>query len=301
MTGSIIKGDPKFKGSMTALITPFKDGQFDEKSFKEIVENQIKNGTDGLIPVGTTGESPTLTHQEHDKVVEICIDINSGRVPVIAGAGSNSTDEAKNLASHAAKSGADAVLVVAPYYNKPTQSGLYSHFMSVADAAKIPLIVYDIPGRSIVSVSDETFVRLCEDHELILGIKDATADIARPPRLRNLIGSGFSQLSGEDATALPYLAAGGHGCISVTSNIAPKELAQMHDFWNSGDFSSAFEIHSKLINLHDALFCESSPGPVKYAAELINLCSSETRMPIVEIAERSKKQVREALTLLGLI
>ena len=301
MSGSIIKGEPKFKGSMTALITPFKDGQFDEKAFKIIVENQIQNGTDGLIPVGTTGESPTLSHQEHEKVVEICIDINSGRVPVIAGAGSNSTSEAKNLASHAAKAGADAVLVVAPYYNKPTQSGLYSHFMSVADAAKIPLIVYDIPGRSIVSVSDETFVRLCEDHDLILGIKDATADIARPPRLRNLIGSGFSQLSGEDATALPYLAAGGHGCISVTSNIASKELAQMHDFWNAGDFSNAFEIHCKMINVHDALFCESSPGPVKYAAELMGLCNSETRMPIVEIAEDSKRKVTKSLKSLGLI
>ena len=204
MLGSLRKDKPQFIGSMTALITPFEDGSLDLNSFKKIVNHQIENGTDGLIPVGTTGESPTLSHDEHQKVVEICIQESSGRVPIIAGAGSNSTKEASKLASHAGKAGADAVLVVTPYYNKPTQSGLYSHFMSVADAAKIPLIVYDIPGRSIVPVHDSTLVKLCENHELISGIKDATADISRPPRLLRLIGSGFSQLSGEDATALPY-------------------------------------------------------------------------------------------------
>ena len=202
---------------MTALITPFENGELDIKSFKKIVNFQIDNGTDGLIPVGTTGESPTLTHYEHEKIVEECIKVADNRIPIIAGAGSNSTQEACKLAKHAAKAGAQAILVVTPYYNKPTQDGLYSHFMTVADAAKIPLIVYDIPGRSIIPVHDETLIKLCENNELIDGIKDATADISRPPRLLRLIGSGFSQLSGEDATALPYLAAGGHGCISVSS------------------------------------------------------------------------------------
>jgi 4-hydroxy-tetrahydrodipicolinate synthase len=280
---------------MTALITPFENGILDIDSFKKIVNHQIDNGTDGLIPVGTTGESPTLSHDEHKKVVEVCIQESSGRVPIIAGAGSNSTKEASKLASHAGQAGADAVLVVTPYYNKPTQSGLYSHFMSVADAAKIPLIVYDIPGRSIVPVHDSTLVKLCENHELIFGIKDATADISRPPRLLRLIGSGFSQLSGEDATALPYLAAGGHGCISVSSNIAPKLLAEMHDAWNNSNYNKAFENHLKLINLHDAMFCESSPGPVKFAAEKLGLCKSEARLPIVEIEEISRARVLTAL------
>ena len=295
MLGSLRKEKPQFIGSMTALITPFENGSLDVNSFKKIVNHQIENGTDGLIPVGTTGESPTLSHDEHQKVVEVCIQESSGRVPIIAGAGSNSTKEASKLASHAGKAGADAVLVVTPYYNKPTQSGLYSHFMSVADAAKIPLIVYDIPGRSIVPVHDSTLVKLCENHELISGIKDATADISRPPRLLRLIGSGFSQLSGEDATALPYLAAGGHGCISVSSNIAPKLLAEMHDAWNNSNYSKAFENHLKLINLHDAMFCESSPGPVKFAAERLGLCKSEARLPIVEIEDTSKSRVITAL------
>ena len=301
MSGSILSGKPKFKGSMTALITPFKNGKFDEEAFKQLIDNQINEGTDGLIPVGTTGESPTLSHEEHEKVVEICVNQTSKRVPVIAGSGSNSTEEASKLASHAAKAGADAVLVVSPYYNKPTQNGLYYHFMKVADSAKIPLIVYDIPGRSIVKVSDETLVKLSENHEMIVGIKDATADLSRPPRLINLIGSGYSQLSGEDATALPYLASGGHGCISVTSNIAPGILAKMHDAWNSHDFKSAFDIHLKMIDLHDALFCESSPGPVKYAAKILNICESSTRLPLCEISNESKLKVENALKKLSLI
>ena len=301
MSGSILSGKPKFKGSMTALITPFKNGKLDEEAFNKLIDNQINEGTDGLIPVGTTGESPTLSHEEHEKVVEICVNQTSGRVPVIAGSGSNSTEEASKLAYHAAKAGADAVLVVSPYYNKPTQSGLYYHFMKVADAAKIPLIVYDIPGRSIVKVSDETLVKLSENHEMIIGIKDATADLSRPPRLINLIGSGYSQLSGEDATALPYLASGGNGCISVTSNIVPGILSKMHDAWNSNDFKSAFDIHLKMIDLHDALFCESSPGPVKYAAKILNICESSTRLPLCEISDESKLKVENALKKLSLI
>ena len=295
LLGSLRKEKPKFTGSMTALITPFDNGELDLNSFRNIVKHQIDNGTDGLIPVGTTGESPTLSHYEHEKIVEVCIEESSGKVSVIAGAGSNSTSEACALASHAGKAGADAVLVVTPYYNKPTQSGLYSHFMAVADAAKVPVIVYDIPGRSIIPVHDSTLVKLCENHELISGIKDATADISRPPRLLRLIGDGFSQLSGEDATALPYLAAGGHGCISVSSNIAPKLLSQMHNAWENKELQKSFEIHLKMINLHDAMFCESSPGPVKFAAEKLGLCKSEARLPIVEIEDTSKEQVINAL------
>ena len=295
MNGSLRQGNPKFVGSMTALITPFENGELDIKSFKKIINYQIENGIDGLIPVGTTGESPTLSHYEHEKIVEECIQEANNRVSIIAGAGSNSTKESCELAMHAAKAGAHAVLVVTPYYNKPTQDGLYSHFMAVADAAKIPLIVYDIPGRSIIPVHDETLVKLCEKNELIEGIKDATADISRPPRLIRKIGSGFSQLSGEDATALPYLAAGGHGCISVSSNIVPKLLSEMHNSWKNGDLKNAFNIHLKLINFHDAMFCESSPGPVKFAAEKIGLCNSEARLPIVKIAESSTKKVLYAL------
>ena len=291
MNGSLRQGSPKFNGSMTALITPFENGELDIKSFEKIVNFQIDNGTNGLIPVGTTGESPTLSHYEHEKIVEECIKVADNRVPIIAGAGSNSTQEACKLAKHAAKAGAQAVLVVTPYYNKPTQDGLYSHFMAVADSAKIPIIVYDIPGRSIIPVHDKTLVKLCENNELIAGIKDATADISRPPRLLRLIGSGFSQLSGEDATALPYLAAGGHGCISVSSNIVPHLLSEMHNAWKNGDMNGAFKIHLKLINFHDAMFCESSPGPVKFAAEKIGLCKSEARLPIVKIAESSAQQV----------
>jgi len=271
LNGSLRQGSPQFNGSMTALITPFENGELDIKSFEKIVNFQIDNGTNGLIPVGTTGESPTLSHYEHEKIVEECIKVADKRVPIIAGAGSNSTQEACKLAKHAAKAGAQAVLVVTPYYNKPTQDGLYSHFMAVADSAKIPIIVYDIPGRSIIPVHDKTLVKLCENNELIAGIKDATADISRPPRLIRLIGSGFSQLSGEDATALPYLAAGGHGCISVSSNIVPHLLSEMHNAWKNGDMNGAFQIHLKLINFHDAMFCESSPGPVKFAAEKIGL------------------------------
>ena len=295
MNGSLRQGNPKFNGSMTALITPFENGELDIKSFEKIVNFQIDNGTNGLIPVGTTGESPTLSHYEHEKIVEECIKVADNRVPIIAGAGSNSTQEACKLAKHAAKAGAQAVLVVTPYYNKPTQDGLYSHFMAVADSAKIPIIVYDIPGRSIIPVHDKTLVKLCENNELIAGIKDATADISRPPRLLRLIGSGFSQLSGEDATALPYLAAGGHGCISVSSNIVPHLLSEMHNAWKNGDMNGAFKIHLKLINFHDAMFCESSPGPVKFAAEKIGLCKSEARLPIVKIAESSAQQVLYAL------
>ncbi len=290
-----------FSGSCTALVTPFKNGMLDKDGFRKLVDWQIGSGTSALIPVGTTGESPTLSHEEHDIIVELCIEQTAGRVPVIAGAGSNSTSEAVRLAQHAADAGADAVLIVSPYYNKPTQQGLYEHFSAVARAVSVPVIVYDIPGRSIVRVDDRTLERLVADHSNINGIKDATADTARPTRLRNLLGSDFSQLSGEDATALPYLAAGGHGCISVTANVAPQLLSDMHSAWSKGDFAKAQLINERLMPLHDAMFCEASPGPVKYAAELLGICSSETRLPLCNIASKNKARVESALISAGLM
>ena len=290
-----------FSGSCTALVTPFKNGQIDEGAFCKLVDWQIENGTAALIPVGTTGESPTLSHQEHDLVVELCIKQAAGRVPVIAGAGSNSTAEAVRLAKHGATAGADAVLIVSPYYNKPTQEGLYQHFSAVAKAVSVPVIVYDIPGRSIVKVDDATMARLAADHVNIKGIKDATADVGRPTRLRNILGADFAQLSGEDATALPYLAAGGHGCISVTANIAPKLLSKMHAAWAVSDIATAQSINERLMPLHDSMFCEASPGPVKYAAELLGICSAETRLPLCEIAPANKARVEAALRSAGLL
>ena len=290
-----------FNGSYTALITPFTNGRVDEAAFRNLVDFQIDNGTHGLVPVGTTGESPTLSHEEHDRVVEMCIDQAAGRVPVIAGAGSNSTAEAVRLAKHAAAAGADGVLIVSPYYNKPTQDGLYRHFTAVAEAVDVAVIVYDIPGRSIVRVSDDNLARMARDFSNIAGIKDATTDVGRPPRITNAIGSGFAQLSGEDATTLPYLAGGGHGAISVTSNIAPRQMADMHNAWQAGDVATAQDINRRMIEVHDAMFCEASPGPVKYAAELLGICSSETRLPLCDIADSSKARVEAALRGAGLM
>ena len=292
---------PFLSGPCTALVTPFKNGVLDGDSFCKLINFQIDSGTSGLVPVGTTGESPTLSHEEHDLIVELCIKQAAGRVPVIAGAGSNSTAEAVRLAKHAETAGADAVLTVSPYYNKPTQAGLYAHFAAVAAAVDVPVVVYDIPGRSIVRVNDDTLARLVSDFSNISGIKDATADLARPTALRNLIGDGFVQLSGEDSTALPYLAAGGHGCISVTANIAPKLLSEMHAAWWTGDIKKAQNINQRLLPVHDAMFCEASPGPVKYAASLLGICATETRLPLCEIADSSKAQVKNALAGAGLL
>ena len=290
-----------FSGSICALITPFRDGDIDEKAFGNLVDWQIEEGTNGLVPMGTTGESPTLSHEEHDRVVEMCIEQAAGRVPVIAGAGSNSTDEAVRLARHAAAAGADGVLIVSPYYNKPTQEGLYRHFTAVAQAVDVAVIVYDIPGRSIVRVNDDTLARMAADYSNIAGIKDATTDVGRPPRIINALGSGFAQLSGEDATTLPYLAGGGHGAISVTSNIAPRQMADMHNAWQAGDVATAQQINARMIEVHDAMFCEASPGPVKYAAELLGICGAETRLPLCEIADTSKARVEAALRGAGLM
>ncbi len=289
-----------FKGSYCALITPFRDGAFDEEKFRGLVEWHIAEGTDGLVPCGTTGESPTLSHDEHRRVTEVCIEVSNGRRPVIAGAGSNSTAEAVSLAEHAKSAGADAVLVVTPYYNKPTQEGLYQHFKAVHDACGLPVLIYNIPPRSIVDMSVETMARLAELPNIV-GVKDATQDLARPILTRLAISGDFCQLSGEDGTAVPYLAAGGDGCISVTANVAPRLCAEMHRAWRERDIDTCLKIQDRLMPLHSAMFCESSPGPVKYAASLLDLCSPETRLPLTEIAESSKQQVRAAMIEVGLI
>ena len=289
-----------FHSSYTALLTPFKDNKVDYSSYKELIDFQINNGTHGLVPVGTTGESPTLSHDEHKKLIEVCIEQSNGRVPVIAGAGSNSTSEAVDFVKHACSAGADGLLVVTPYYNKPTQSGLLAHYNELIKHASKPIIIYDIPGRSVIQMTDETMAKLAQN-QFIVGVKDATADLTRPTRLQNIVGDNFIQLSGEDGTALAYLAAGGHGCISVTANIAPNLLSQMHNAWKQGDINTAQEINKKLMPLHDALFCETSPGPLKYAASLLGICSSDARLPIVEIEEDSKLKVKDALKKTGLI
>lgn len=289
-----------FKGSFVALITPFKDGKVDDAAYQKFVDWQIEQGTDGLVPCGTTGESPTLSHEEHMAVVESCIAVASGRVPVIAGTGSNSTDEAIHLTQHAQKAGADAALVVTPYYNKPSQDGLIAHYTAIHDASDIPLIIYNIPGRSVIDMSVETMAELAKLPR-IKGVKDATGDLVRPILTKAACGEDFCQLSGEDATAVPYLAAGGHGCISVSANVAPKLCAQMQNAWATGDIADAMRLQDKLIRLHEAMFCETSPGPVKYAAHQMGLCTADVRLPLTGISDAAKHEVDQALVALGLI
>ena len=289
-----------FRGSFTALITPFKNGAVDEKAFQDFVDWQIAEGAHGLVPVGTTGESPTLSHDEHKRVVELCIEAAGKRVPVIAGTGSNSTAEAIDFTRHAKKAGADAALVVLPYYNKPTPEGQYRHFKAIHDAVDIPIIIYNVPPRSAVDMTVDTMARLAELPNIV-GVKDATADLTRPLSTRQAIKKPFCQLSGEDGTALAFLASGGAGCISVTANVAPRSCAEMQDAWYAGDVRTASEIHDRLYPLHRALFCETSPGPVKYAASLLGRASAATRLPLCEIAETSKQRVRGAMQSVGLL
>nr|WP_174787913.1 4-hydroxy-tetrahydrodipicolinate synthase [Gluconacetobacter liquefaciens] len=291
-----------FKGSITALITPMNDdGSLDFPALGRFLDWQVTEGSSGVVPMGTTGESPTLTHDEHARVVEYTVQVVAGRVPVIAGAGSNSTAEAVNMARHAKAAGADAVLVVAPYYNKPTQEGLYRHFMAVADATDLPLIVYNIPGRSVVDISVETMARLAR-HARIVGVKDATANLLRPIQVRRAIGhKPFNQLSGEDGTVVSFLAAGGDGCISVTSNVAPRLCAELHRAWQDGRVADAMALQDRLSPLHDALFCESNPAPVKYAASLLGLGGETCRLPLAPLTEPSRALVREALASVGLL
>src|SRR5881394_1752845 len=290
----------KFRGSFTALVTPFKNGSLDEAAFRSLVNWQITEGTNGLVPVGTTGESPTLSHDEHKKVVEWCIEEAKGRVPVIAGAGSNSTKEAIELAQHAEKAGANAVLVVTPYYNKPTQEGMYQHFKAINDAIGIPIIIYNIPPRSVIDMSVDTMKRLFELKN-IAGVKDATASMVRVSQQRAAIGEGFNQLSGEDATALGFMAHGGHGCISVTANVAPRLCAEFQDACLNGDYRAALELQDKLMPLHTALFIETNPAPAKFALSVLGKCADTVRLPMVRLAEKTKAAVREAMVHAGLI
>ncbi len=293
-------GNPLFRGSCTALITPFKDGAVDAEAFQRLCAWQIEEGTDALIPVGTTGESPTLSHEEHKKVVELCIEVAKGKRPIIAGTGSNSTVEAIELTRHAQQAGADAALIVTPYYNKPTQEGLYGHFSAIHDATDIPILIYNIPGRSVIDMTVETMARLAELPRIV-GVKDASNDLTRPARTRLAIDADFSQLSGEDATIMAFLGTGGHGCISVTANVAPGPLSRMHRAWQAGDYPEALSIHDRLQPLHAALFAESSPAPVKFAASLLGLCENEVRLPLATIKPETEGLVRDAMVSAGLL
>jgi 4-hydroxy-tetrahydrodipicolinate synthase len=289
-----------FKGSITALLTPFKDGAVDETAFQAFVEWQISEGTQGLVPVGTTGESPTLSHSEHKRVVELCIEAAAGRVPIIAGAGSNSTEEAIHLTQHAASAGADAALIVTPYYNKPTQGGLYAHFKAVHDSADIPIFIYNIPGRSVVDMNVDTMAKLFELPNIV-GVKDATGDLARVSLQRWKVGEDFVQLSGEDATALGFNAHGGSGCISVAANVAPALCAQMQEASLAGDYATALSIQDKLMPLHTALFVESNPGPAKYGCSLLGKCQEDLRLPLVSISESTRTLMQEAMAIAGVL
>jgi 4-hydroxy-tetrahydrodipicolinate synthase len=290
----------RLRGSITALVTPFRNGLLDEEAFRGHVNWQIENGTKGLVPVGTTGESPTLSHKEHERVVEVCVEETKGRVPVVAGAGSNSTAEAIAFAKHAEKVGADALLVVTPYYNKPTQEGLYRHYKAINDATGLPIIIYNIPGRSVVDMSVDTMARLYELKNIV-GVKDATANVARVSLQRQAMGPDFIQLSGEDATALGFMAHGGHGCISVTSNVAPAQCGEMQEACLAGDYGTALKVQDRLMPLHTALFVETNPSPVKYALSVLGRMSDEVRLPMIPVSESTKSTVRSAMTHAGLI
>jgi 4-hydroxy-tetrahydrodipicolinate synthase len=277
------------------------NGDVDEAAFRQLIEWQIKEGTRGIVPVGTTGESPTLSESEHKRVIEIAVNTAAGRVPVIAGTGSNNTEEALEYTRHAKGAGADAALVVVPYYNKPTQDGLYAHFKAIADAVDIPILVYNVPGRTVASISVETLARLARDCATIIGTKDATADLSRPSKQRLQSGEKFIQLSGEDATALGFNAHGGVGCISVTANVAPRLCAEFQEATLAGNYRQAIKLQDRLMPLHIALFVETSPSPVKFAASLLGLCRADVRLPLVEPSDGCKKQVREAMVHAGLL
>jgi len=289
----------RIRGSIPALITPMKNGAVDEAAFRKFASWQIAEGSHGLVPMGTTGESPTLTHEEDMRVVELCVEEAAGRVPVIAGAGSNATAEAISLTQHAKDVGADAVLSVAPYYNRPTQEGLYRHFAAIAEAVDIPILVYNIPGRSVVEISVETIARLSKIANII-GVKDATNNLARPSRERLACAKGWRLISGEDITALGYMAHGGHGCISVTANVAPRLCAEFQNACMAGDFAKARALQDRLSPLHDAMFCEASPAPAKYGASVLGHCTDEVRLPLVAATESARVRIREAMAHAGI-
>lgn len=287
-----------FRGAIPALVTPFRDGALDESAFRALVERQIAGGVHGLVPVGTTGETATLSHDEHRRVVELCVEVGGGRVPVIAGAGSNSTEEAVELVRHAKAIGADGALVVAPYYNRPSQEGIYQHFRTIAEAVDLPIVLYNVPSRCGVDIATETVARLSA-LKSIVGIKDATGDMARPSLMRLSCGDDFILLSGDDPSALGYMAHGGHGCISVTSNVAPGPMAKLMDAAMAGDFAAARTWQDKLIQLHRALFFDSSPSPTKFALAQLGLCAEDVRLPITPCAESVRPQVLEAMRAAG--
>ncbi len=288
-----------FKGSITALITPFREDAVDEEAFQRFVEWQIAEGTHGLVPVGTTGESPTLTRAEHKRVIELCIEAAGGRVPVIAGTGSNNTADAIEYTQHAKKVGADGVLIVAPYYNKPGQEGLYQHYKAIQDAVEIPIIVYNIPGRSVVDISVETMARLAQLPNIV-GVKDATGDVTRISKQRAVIGEDFLLLSGDDPLALASMACGAHGCISVASNVAPKLCAQFQNACMDGDFGAALSFQDRLMPLHELMFMETSPAPVKYAASRLGICQPDVRLPLVATSTGLQQKIDVVMDDLGL-
>jgi 4-hydroxy-tetrahydrodipicolinate synthase len=291
----------KFQGSITALVTPMRNGAVDEKAFADFVEWQIAEGSHGLVPVGTTGESPTLSHEEHKRVVALCVEVAGRRVPVIAGAGSNNTAEAIDLARHAETVGADGLLVVTPYYNKPSQEGLYRHYMAIDAAVGLPIIIYNIPPRSVVDMSVETMARLFADGRNIVGVKDATAKLDRVSQQRAAMGADFLQLSGEDATALGYMAHGGHGCISVTANVAPRLCARFQEACLAGDYATALTLQDALYPLHRALFLEPSPAGAKYALSRLGHGLNELRLPLVPLTAAAEAEVAAAMTHAGLV
>ncbi|MGN6487414.1 MAG: 4-hydroxy-tetrahydrodipicolinate synthase [Devosia sp.] len=289
------------RGSITALLTPFANGALEEKAFERFVEWQIGEGTHGLVPVGTTGESPTVTHEEHHRVIELCVKVANRRVPVIAGAGANSTAEAVSLARFAEQVGADAVLSVVPYYNKPTQEGMFQHFSAVAASTSLPIILYSVPGRTVVDLTVDTIARLREAHSNIAGVKDATASMERVSMQRAKLGADFILLSGEDMTALGFNAHGGNGCISVTSNVAPRLCASFQNACQQGNYAEALALQDKLVYLHKNLFLENNPGGVKYAASRLGLCNNEFRLPLVPISRANEEAIDFALSHAGLL
>ena len=292
-----------FKGSNVALVTPFKNNKLDVDNYIELIHFHIKNGTNGLVPAGTTGESPTLSHEEHEKVIELCINETKGKIPVIAGTGSNSTEEAISLTKHAEEAGADAALLVTPYYNKPTQEGLYQHYKAINDSCGIPLIIYNIPSRSVIDITVDTMARLFELKNIV-GVKDATGILDRVNQQKEKMGNDFIQLTGEDANVLEFNKRGGIGCISVTANIAPKLCSDFQKFSlskNNNEIKEAERINDLLQPVHKSLFIESNPSPVKYAAKLLNLCSDEVRLPLVKVTNSTKESIKKALVSAKLI
>ncbi|MCR5880632.1 4-hydroxy-tetrahydrodipicolinate synthase [Phenylobacterium sp. J367] len=292
--------DPLFRGVLPALVTPFRNGAVDEDAFVALVERQIEGGVHGLVPVGTTGETATLSHEEHRRVVELCVETARGRVPVVAGAGSNSTAEAIELVRHAKAIGADAALVVTPYYNRPSQEGLYAHFAAINDAVQLPVLVYNVPGRTSVDISNEVLARLSKLPNIV-GIKDATGDLARASQQRVQCGEDWVMLSGDDPTALGYMAHGGHGCISVTANVAPEACANFFNDCLSGQWPGALQAQDRLIRLHKALFSDASPAPTKFALAHLGLCAEDCRLPIVPASDASKREVLEAMRDAGVV